>query len=182
MEKRRIGFIIFLIVGNVVVGLSTFHYLGKDATIEFIAIFTSLSTAAYSILNEPEKPQPLLRIQLTARGGYAMAQLGLDLLIDNIGDANAKDIKVVCKTSPDAIALEGNGIYKIKPISPRERHKVNLVTSIESGKISTQRIDVEVTYSNMENKKQASINESYEMKDLIKKMEDDILTRRKSVF
>ena len=64
MEKRRIGFVIFLVVGNMAIRISTFYYFGKDATIELITVFNSLSTAAYYILNGPEKPQPLLRIQL----------------------------------------------------------------------------------------------------------------------
>jgi hypothetical protein len=105
--KRRIGFVLFLIIGNIALGLYAFYYLGKDTVLESIAVFTSVSTAAYAVLNEPEteKPEPLLRIRPVARGGLGMGSLGLDLFLDNVGDALAKDIKVVCKTSPMTLSL-----------------------------------------------------------------------------
>ncbi len=182
MEKRRIGFVIFLIVGNIAVGSPIFYYLGKDITFQFIAFFTSISTAAYAILNEPKKPQPLLRIQLIARAGYEMGSIGFDLLVDNIGDATAKDIKVMCKTSPRIVEVEENGIYNIKLIAPKETNKINVLTSIQESQVSSLRIDVEITYSSIENKKQTPIKESFEVKNLIKKMTDDALIGRKSVF
>ena len=111
-----------------------------------------------------------------------MTLIGLDLIIDNIGEATAKEIRAICKASPQPITFEENGIYNIKPIPPKEGNKINVLTSIQENRISSQRIDVEITYSSMENKKQTPIRESYEMKDLIKKMNDEILIGKRSVF
>lgn len=148
-----------------------------------IPIHNSLSTAAYSILTEPQEPQPLLKIQPIARSGGATTWVGLNLLIDNIGDATAKSIAVVCITSPQTIALEEKGTYYADFIPPKEQPtRINLITSIEEGKISSQRIDVEVTYSNIENRRQTPIKKTYEMKDLIKKMNDEIIINRRSIF
>jgi len=169
--KRRIAFVVFLIVGNVViVGLSTFYYLGKDM-FEYIAVFTSISTAAYAVLNEQEKekPEPLLRVRPIARGGLGAGTLGLDVDIDNIGDAPAKDVKVLCKTNPQTIGLEDNGVYKIRLLLPKEPpSKFNIINSIESEQLSSQNLDVEVTYSNMENRKQTPIKENYAISELIR--------------
>lgn len=178
MSKRRIGFILFLIVGNVVLGFSSFYYLGKDAAIEFIAVFTSLSTAAYSILNEPEKPQPILRVKPRVRNGWGMDSLGFDLHVDNVGGATAKDIKIICKTSPNTLDLENKGVYEIKILPQREQPtKINLISSIETQSITSQKIHVAITYSNLDNKQQPPIEESYEIDDLIKKMTNEILTK-----
>lgn len=170
--KRRIAFVLFLTIGNIVLGLYAFNYLGKDTVLESIAVFTSISTAVYTILNEPEKekPEPLLRVRPVAKGGLGAGELGLDVYIDNIGDAPAKDIKIVCKTGPQTISLENNGVYKI-PLLPLKEPplKLNVINSIESEQLFSQNLDVEVMYSNMENKKHPPMKENYAISELIRK-------------
>ncbi len=175
--KRRIGFVIFLVLGNIiVVGLSSFYFLGKDM-FEYIAVFTSLSTAAYAVLNEPEtaKPEPLIRIRPVARGGLGAGSLGLDLFLDNVGDALAKDIRVVCKTSPMTLSLQNNGVYSIELLAPREPPtKITVISSIDSGQFSSQNLQVELTYSDTEDKKQTPIKATYSIDELIRKFDEDI--------
>ena len=173
---NRIGFIIFLVIGNITVGILTYYFLGKDITIELIAIFTSLSTAAYAILNEPEKPQPLLRVKPNIRAGYGMGSLGFDLSIDNIGDASAKDVKLICKTDSKALTLEKGGVYTIKVLPPKDIPElIMVVSSVDTQSLASQKIDVEVKYSNMNDKQQQIIKESYEIKELLDKHEKDSL-------
>jgi hypothetical protein len=75
--------------------------------LESVAVFTSLSTAVYTILKESEKPKPLLRIQPIMTSGLGMGSLGLDVLVDNVGEAPAKNIKVSSKLIPQTdIILE----------------------------------------------------------------------------
>ena len=167
MDKKKIGFVLFLIIGNVVVGLSSFRYLGADATIALIAFFTSLSTAVYSIMNEPKKPQPLLRVKPSLRNPF-LGSLGLDLYIDNVGDSSAKDIKVICKTSPEALTLENNGLYNIEILPSKERPvQIIVITSIETPSIESKKVEMEVTYSNMDNEKQKAIKKIYDVKILL---------------
>jgi hypothetical protein len=178
--KRRIGFVLFLGIGNIALALYAFYYLGKDTVLESIAIFTSVSTAAYAVLNEPEtvRPEPLLRVRPVARGGLGAGSLGLDLSLDNIGDALAKDVKVVCKTSPQVLPLQNNGIYLIESIVARERPvRINVVTSLESGQFPSQNLEVEVTYSNTENKKQNPIKKTYSIDELIRKLDEDTILK-----
>ena len=178
--KRRIVFVLFLIIGNIALGLYAFYYLGKDTVLESIAVFTSVSTAAYAVLNEPEtvKPEPLLRIRPVARGGLGMGSLGLDLFLDNVGDALAKDIKVVCKTSPMTLGVQNNGVYGIGLLAPREPPaRITVINSIESGQFSSQNLEVKVAYSDTEDKKQTPINATYSIDELIRKFDEDILTR-----
>ena len=178
--KRRIVFVLFLSIGNIALGLYAFYYLGKGTVLESIAVFTSVSTAAYAVLNEPEtvKLEPLLRVRAVARGGLGMGSLGLDLFLDNIGDALAKGIKVVCKASPIALGLQNSGVYGIKLLAPKETAKINVISSIESGQFSSQNLEVELTYSDTENKKQTPIKETYSIDELVRKLHEDILTRR----
>lgn len=178
MEKKRIGFVIFLVVGNIVIGTSTFHYLGKDSTVELIALFTSLSTAVYAILNEPEESQPLLRVIPKIRGGYGMGTWGFDLYIDNIGDSFAKDVKILATATPQGITLENNGVYEVKVLPAKEKPtRINIVTSSDMNALGSQRIDTEITYSNMKNKKQPQIKESYGMKDLLEEWSKEATLR-----
>jgi hypothetical protein len=178
MEKKKIGFAIFLVIGNIVVGLSTFQYLGTDATIALIAFFTSLSTAVYSIINEPKKPQPLLRITTKVRAGYGMGTLGFDTYIDNIGESSAKDVKVICKIYPQPVPLEQNGVYIIKVIPTREPPiKLNALISADVSSVKLQKIDVEVTYSNMDDETQPTIKETYEINKLLDIYENEIILR-----
>lgn len=176
--KRKIAFVLFLTIGNIALGLYAYYYIGKDTVLESIAVFTSLSTAVCTILNEPEKekPEPLLRVRPTARGGLGAGTLGLDVYIDNIGDATAKDVKVVCKTNPQTISLKDNGVHRIPLIPPKEPPlKLNVIDSIESHPLSSQNLEVEVTYSNMEDKNQPPIKESYTISELIRKYQEQTL-------
>jgi len=178
--KRRIIFVLFLIIGNIAIGVYAFYYLGKDTVLESIAVFTSVSTAAYAVLNEPEttKPEPLLRVRPIARGGLGSGSLGLDLFLDNIGDALAKDIKVLCRTNPQVLPLQNNGIYHIESLVPREAPtKINVVTSIESGQFTSQNLEVEVTYSDTDAKKQTPIKTKYSIDELVRKFDESILTQ-----
>jgi hypothetical protein len=177
--KRRLVFVVFLIVGNIALSLYAFYYIGKDTVLESIAVFTSVSTAVYAVLNEPEtmKLEPLLRTRPVARGGLGMGSLGLDLFLDNVGDALAKDIKVVCKTSPIILGLQNSGVYDIKLLAPRETAKINVISSIESGQFSSQNLEMELTYSDTENNKQTPIKETYSIDELVRKFDEDILTR-----
>lgn len=176
MEKKRIGFVAFLVIGNIAFGISAFYYIGKDVTVEIIAIFTALSTAAYTILNEPEKPQPLLRVTPHTRGGNSMGTLGFDLFIDNIGDALAKDIEITCKTNPQHLTLEKNGSYSMKNIPPRDPEEVIMVVhSMDTKILSSQRIEVEVKYSNKNGKRREAIKENYEIRELLDELDKETL-------
>lgn len=107
-----------------------------------------------------------------------MGSLGLDLFLDNIGDALAKDVRVVCKTSPLMLSLQDKGVYSIDSLVPKESPmRINVITSIESGQFSSQNLEVEVTYSNVENKKQNPIKATYSIDELVRKFTDDIMLK-----
>lgn len=178
--KRKIAFVLFLVVGNITLGLYASYYLGKDTVLESIAVFTSISTAVYAILNEPpkEKAEPLLRVEPRLRAGFGMGSLGLEVRVDNIGDAPAKNTQVVCKINPQSsISLENDGVYTIPLLAPKEYSKINPIISIQSDQLTSQELAVEVAYSNLENKKQPSMRESYSISVLRKNLETKMLTR-----
>jgi hypothetical protein len=92
------------------------------------------------------------------------------LYIDNIGEVPAKDVKAVCKTGPQTISLQDNGIYVIPLLPPKEPPmKFNVLNSIESERLHSQNLNVEVTYSNMGSQKQPSIKENYSISELVRK-------------
>lgn len=180
MNKGKIIFTLALMTGNAIIGSIAFFYLGKDTLLESIAVFTSISTAVYTILKEPEKPKPLLRIQPIIISGSGMGSLGLDVLVDNIGEAPAKNIQVSCKLIPQTdIVLEKNGVGIIPFLARNERATCNVIVSIQQDKLSSQNFVIEATYSDSEDKKQKPIRVESSIEVLRKNFETWILTKNR---
>lgn len=142
-----------------------------NITINLVEIGVPITLVALSYFAwKRKKTKPLIRVRPEARGGLGAGTLGFDVYIDNIGDVPAKNVRVICKTSPQIISLQENGIYVIPLLPPKEQPlKFNVVNSVESEQLSSQTLEVEVTFSNMENKKQLPIKENYAISELVRK-------------
>jgi hypothetical protein len=174
--NKKILFIITLVIGIIAIGIVSYYYSATARTVEYVALYTSISTACYTILAEPRaKTEPLLRITPTLKRhgivfiGKASMGGGVDLniWIENIGYSIAKNIEVKCQIAPDkTIPLKNNGVYTHSFLAPKEITQYQLVDSIESGKLLSQQLIIEVSYSNENDKKQTPIKKEYPVREL----------------
>jgi hypothetical protein len=149
-----------LVVGNVILIPIVYNFLGKEFVFESIAVFTSITTAVYTILATPTtKTEPILRVTPFLGGGLGMGQIGLRVQIQNIGYSIAKNIEVKCKIVPDlTISLENNGVCNIPLLAPKESRIIPLISSIDLPRLlSQEKAIIEVSYENEEGKKQKPI-------------------------
>jgi hypothetical protein len=173
---KRILFILFVLVGSIVVAISINYSLGTANIAEYVALFTSVSTAIYAILAQPkERTEPLLRIVPTLKRhsmvimGDSLGQIvGLNVWIQNIGYSVAKDIEIRCQLIPDAsIPLKDNGVYKISFLTPKDPPvQYQVVEEADSEKLLSQQLIIEASYLNEDNKKQKPTKNVYSVKEL----------------
>jgi hypothetical protein len=174
---KRILFSLFVLVGNITVAISINYSLGVAHVAEYVALFTSVSTAIYAILAQPkERTEPLLRITPTLERHPVVfidnrkfgGSVGLDVRIQNIGYSIAKDIEIRCQLIPHAsIHLENNGIYKISLLSPRDPPiKYQVVGGADAEKLLLLTLAIEVSYLNEDDKKQKPIKKVCWVKEL----------------
>ena len=175
---KRVLFIISLIVGNLAIGVIVFYFYDKSSMFESIAVFTSLATAIYAIMNEPEakKEEPLLRIT-PCLAPYSVI-MGLDILITNIGTSIAKNTKGTCAViSTTPIPLENNGAFLIENLAPREKGTY-VATVKDPNLLSSEKVVVTAEYYDLENKKQPPIRVEVLMKDLQKEQTTKMYRRQ----
>jgi hypothetical protein len=173
---KRILFSLFVLVGSIVVTISINYSLGTANIAEYIALFTSVSTAIYAILAQPkERTEPLLRIipalkrHPTVILGDLLGQIvGLNVWIQNIGYSIAKNIEIRCQLLPDAsIPLKDNGVYKISFLTPKDPPvQYQVVEEADSEKLLSQQLIIEASYLNEDNKKQKPTKNVYSVKEL----------------
>jgi hypothetical protein len=176
LTDKKILFILFISIGSVLVALSVYHFLGVSNVAEYVALFTSVSTAIYAILSEPKgRTEPILRITPLLRPWGSISfgnrstksNLGLNIWIENIGYSIAKDIEVKCRLAPDAsIPLNNNGVFKHSMIAPKEIVLYQAVEVVESNKLLSQQLILEVNFANEDNKKQKPIKKEYPIREL----------------
>jgi len=171
-STRRLLFVAYLIIGNIVITVCL--YLWKDVLFDSIAVFTSISTAIYAILTEPEeRTEPLLKVDPVIKGGKMGAgELGLDVSLYNIGWSPAKNVQGRCKIIPEnSIPLENDGKFQTDWITKEEPFTYHAIDSISSNELkSKEKIVVEITYSDLEDKKQRPITKEALISDLLKNL------------
>jgi hypothetical protein len=171
--NKKILFISVLAVGILAIGITSYYYSATPSIVEYVALYTSISTACYAILAEQKaKTEPILRIN-PELSSHSMGSLGLDILIENIGYSIAKDIEVNCKLVPDgSIPLSDNGVFKHSFLAPREPPiKYSALMFVETSKLlSQEKLIIEVSYLNEDDKKQKPIK----METTISKLEQEM--------
>ena len=177
MTDKKILFTIFLIIGIVAIVISFYYYSETSKIAEYVALFTSVSTAVYTILSKTkERTEPILRIT-PLLSDPNMSFWGLDIWIENIGYSIAKDIEVKCQLVPDAsIPLENNGIFKHSLLAPKEITKCSVIIRADNSKplsrqlfiaeVTQQKLIIEVSYSNEDDKKQKPIKKKVAIAEL----------------
>lgn len=175
---KRILFILFVLVGSIVVAIPVNTFLGSSSIAEYVALFTSVSTAIYAILAQPkERTEPLLRIGPELKGhgiGIITGTLSsepnaeLNVWVQNIGYSIAKDIEIKCQLSPDtSIPLKDNGITKISFLTPKDRpFQCQIVLSADINRLLSQQLTIETSYLNEDDKKQKPTKDVYSVKEL----------------
>lgn len=124
-------------------------------------------------LAEPKVAKPILRITPLLSTPAIMGNLGLDILIENIGYSIAKDIEVNCQLVPDgSIPLNDNGVFKHPLLAPRDPPiKYSALMFVESPKLlSQEKLIIEVSYLDEDDKKQKPIK----METTINKLEQEM--------
>jgi hypothetical protein len=177
---KKMLFILFLVIGIVAIIIVSYCFSATANIAEYVALYTSISTACYAILAEPkERTEPYLRTTAVLKrygqimiGNYdSPSHLGLNIWIENVGYSNAKGIEVRCQLVPDgSIPLKDNGIFKHSLLTPRKRIQYQAVESVESNKLLSQQLVIEATFSNEDDKEQKPIKNKY----LVKELEEDL--------
>lgn len=173
---KRILFILFVLIGSTILAISINYSFGAVHIAEYVALFTSASTAVYSILAQPkERIEPLLRITPTIhmqagvfiKNMSPINTMSLSIWIENIGYSIAKDIEVRCRLVPNgSITLESNGVIKHPLLAPREVTENQLVRSARSDQLLSQQLIIEAFYLNIDDEKQKPIKNEYPVKEL----------------
>jgi hypothetical protein len=187
---KRFLFIISLIVGNIAIGIVVFYYYDRSSMFESIAVFTSLATAIYAIMNEPEtkKEKPLLRIAPHLASAVGLGNLGLDILIDNIGDSVASGITGICEVTSmtakplptKSLRLENDGAFSISQLTPNDKPYVYVAINSEPAAyvLQIEEIRIRVEYYSLDGEKQPFTSVIASMKDLKRELETNPYSRR----
>lgn len=161
---RRILFILFVLVGSIAVAIFINYSYGAAHIAEYVALFTSVSTAIYAILAQPkQRIDPFLRITPLLKthptvfiGSPTPSSCSLSILIENIGYSIAKEIELRCKLVPDtSIPLENDGIFKHPSLAPREKPvEYKVVKYAIKDKLLSKKLTIETSYMNEDDKRQ----------------------------
>jgi hypothetical protein len=163
--NKRIFFTLFVLIGSIAVAISINYSFGIGHIAEYVALFTSVSTAIYAILAQPkQRTEPFLRItpHLITHGGVFIGGAsppssgGLNISIENIGYSIAKEIELRCKLVPDtSIPLENGGIFKHPSLAPREKPvQYQVVKYANKDILLSQKLTIETSYMNEDDKRQ----------------------------
>jgi len=166
---KRIFFILFVLIGSIVVAISINYSFGAAHIAEYVALFTSVSTAVYAILAQPKgRTEPILRITpLLKQLDPKLSHLKLDIWIENIGYSIAKNIEVKCQLVPDAsIYIKNNGVFRHSFLAPKEIVQYQAVGLADRNKLLSQQLIIEASYLNEDDKKQKPIKNVYSVKEL----------------
>jgi len=174
--NKKILFVLALLIGIVAIIVILFFFSQVNSIAEYVALFTSVSTATYAILAEPkERTEPILRVtpllksgKVISIGGSTMGGgLSLDVCIENIGYSIAKDIEVKCQITPDtSIRLKNNGVFKHSLLAPREIVHYEALEWIGKDNFLSQQLIIEASYSNEDDKRQKPIKKKCPVKEL----------------
>ena len=172
---KRILFILFVLIGSIAVAISVTYIFGASHITEYIALFTSLSTAIYAILAQPrERTEPFLRI--TPRynpNRYKSPNIAIDICVRNIGYSIARDIEVRCRLIPNgSIPLERNGIINIELLAPKESVECPL-GPIKRSKLLSQKVLLVACFLDEDGKKQKPIKKEALISELEQKLRDE---------
>jgi hypothetical protein len=173
---KRILFILFVLVGSTAVAISINYSVGAAHITEYVALFTSVSTAVYAVLAQPkERIEPFLRITPTIErhDGIVVGNVGserimsLNIWIENIGYSIAKDIEVQCRLVPNgSISLENNGVFKHSLLAPKEIVQYQAVQIASTDKLLSRQLIIEASYLNEDDEKQKPTKNVYSVKEL----------------
>lgn len=149
-------FVLFVSIGNVVGSILVYFILGAVNVPVYIALYTSILTASYTILAEPkQKTEPLLRITpLLKRYGQIMignhtspSSAAIIIWIENVGYSNALNIEAKCQLFPDlTIPLKNNGVFKHSLLVPKEKINFEAVESFGTNELLSQELKIDVNF------------------------------------
>ena len=135
---KKIVFILVLVIGAVAIGISFYYYSATSEIAEYLALYTSVTTACYAILAQPkERTEPFLRITplLERHGtfGSIPSTAGIKIWIENVGYSNATNIELKCKLTVDTmVSLEDEGVFKHPLLTPKEKVYYQAVESAQT--------------------------------------------------
>jgi hypothetical protein len=175
--NKKIIFILVLIIGATVIGFGFYYYSATSEIAEYLALYTSVSTACYAILTQPkERTEPFLRITplLDRHHGMAVGRnfstpssAGIKVWIENVGHSNATNIELKCQLTVDTmVSLENEGVFKHPLLTPKEKVCYQAVESAQTDLLFSLKLSYEVIYSNEDNKKQKPIKKEIAIIDL----------------
>jgi hypothetical protein len=178
---KKILFIMVLAIGITTIVITFYYYSATSYIAEYVALYTSISTACYAILAEPkQRTEPYLRItpllerhhgMVVSRNFSTPSTAGITVWIENVGYSNATNIEVKCHLTPDAsIPLKDKGVFKHTLLTPKESIRYEAVGRVETEKLLSQKLIIEVVYSNEDNKKQKPVK----MECLVKDLEENL--------
>ena len=168
MIKKTL-FILWLGIGIPVISFILNYYSATSNILESIALYASLSTACYAILAEPkQRTEPLLRITplVKQQENPISFHYRIDVWIENIGYGIAKNIEIKIKASDPKVNFNNNGYFKHLLLIPKERFKCPVLEFMDSETYTNQRLIVEISYSNEDDKKLKPIHEEYTIREL----------------
>lgn len=173
---KRILFVLFVLVGSTAVAISINYSFGAAHIAEYVALFTSVSTAIYAILAQPkERTEPFLRITPTLHrhgavfiGSSGSLSASLEVQIENIGYSTAKDIEIKCQLIPDtSIPLKDKGVFKHSLLTTNDLPVYyQVVECADVDKLLSQQLILEASYLNEDNKRQKPLKNAYSVKEL----------------
>ena len=174
---KKIIFILVLVVGAIAIGISFYLYSATSEIAEYLALYTSISTACYAILTQSkERTEPFLRItpvldrhhgMVAGKGWSTRNTAGIKIWIENVGYSNATNIELKCQLTVDTeLLLENKGIFRHPLLAPNEAVYYQALEIAEIETLFSQKLTIEAVYSNEDNKKQKPIKMECEVREL----------------
>jgi hypothetical protein len=174
--NKKLVFVLFVSIGNLVGSILVYYLSGVFNVPSYIALYTSILTASYTILAEPkQKTEPLLRITPLFKrhgsfsiGGHMPSSTAYIIMcIENVGYSNALNIEVKCQLTPNLkIPLNDRGIFTHSLLAPKEMVNFEVVKSFGTNELLSQELKINTIFFNEDNKKQKVINLNYLVKNL----------------
>lgn len=141
-------------------------WLGTVNVPAFIALYTSILTASYTILTEPkQKTEPILRVSplVTQHKNPTSFHYNVDVWIENIGYGIAKNIEANISVSNNKIF---NKKFNHQLLAPKEILKFPIYEYMDFDIYNNERLSIEMAYFNEDSKKIKPMIEEYKLKEL----------------
>jgi hypothetical protein len=149
-----------------VVSIVVFYLLGTVNVPAFIALYTSILTASYTVLTEPkQKTEPFLRVSplVTQHKNPTSFHYNVDVWIENIGYGIAKNIEAkICVSNTKMFTKNFNH----QLLAPKEIIKFPIYEYMDFDIYNNESLSIEMAYFNEDGKKIKPVIAEYKLKEL----------------